>query len=243
MTVPTSEQAAIAKRIATYIPTVLAAELWARHGDEIRAIVTGVGPRSVEDAKSLLVALSKLAAWRHTQGLPLARLRDRIDDTAINTYGAHVAATSAWRTAVNELGRLRRIHRALNGLPEPHPARPRPGHTTPYSADEIDAFIALDDPTLTRAVELALTTGTVVPAAHDHPGGYTRADWQHARRAARSTGTPFDSRRLHATWAHHQAHRPVPALELLRSGLTPTELDAIARAAGPVSPAQLALAR
>lgn len=147
------------------------------------------------------------------------------------------------KTAENQLGRLRRIHHALAGLPErPHPPASR-SRATPYSDDEITALRDLNQPTINAAVDLALNTGIVAPATYDHPNGYDRNAWQQARAGARSAGLGLDSTRLRTTWARQQASRPVPASELIRAGLTPADLDAIARGAAPMTVEQLSLAR
>ena len=241
--IPISPDPAITERIAAYTPTVLPVEIWHDCGDDIRRLVASTPPNSAEDAKSLLVALAKFIAWRHRNGLTLGPLRNTLDEAGIGAYVAHVSSTSAPKTAENELGRLRRIHRRINQRPDPAPAEAPNGRSVPYSDHEVDRMYASGAAELRAAVELAIGRGIVIPAAHDHPDGYDRDGWVRARRAAQQLGIRLDSVRLHATWAHRQSQRSISTVELVRSGLTSSELDAIARAAPAPSCEQLALAR
>lgn len=240
---PSATNPAIAERIAGYTPTVLPAHLWSDCRDDIRALVAATGPNSVEDAKSLMVALTKFVAWRHRSGMASGPLRSTLDEASIGAYAASINSTSAQKTAENELGRLRRIHRRINQLPDPAPAATSRRRSAPYTDDEIEQLRASGSGELRAAVDLALGSGTVIPAAYDHPVGYDRAAWTQARRAARDLGIRLDSVRLHATWARQQSQRPIAAAALARSGLTTSELDAIARAGTQPTREQLALAR
>lgn len=240
---PNTTNPAITERIAAYTPTVLSAHLWSDCRDDIRALVVATGPNSVEDAKSLLVALAKFVAWRHRSGLAPGPLRSTLDEASIGAYAANISSKNAKKTAENELGRLRRIHRRINQLPDPAPAAASRPRSAPYTDDEIAQLSASGSVDLRAAVELALDSGTVVPAAYDHPAGYDGSAWARARRAAADLGIQLVSVRLHATWAHQQSQRPVAAAALARSGLTTSELDAIARAATRPTREQLALAR
>lgn len=240
---PSTTNPAITERIAAYTPTVLPAHLWSDCRDDIRALVAATGPNSVEDAKSLLVALAKFVAWRHRSGLAPGPLCSTLDEASIGAYAANISSTSAQKTAENELGRLRRIHRRINQLPDPAPAAASRPRSAPYTDDEIEQLRASGSVELRAAVDLALAHGVVIPAAYDHPAGYDSAAWAQARRAARDLGIRLDSVRLHATWAQQQSQRPIAAAALARSGLTTSELDAIARAAARPTREQLALAR
>jgi hypothetical protein len=239
-----SPDPAIEARIADYTPNTLTPQRWAQLADEIHSQVRGASPHDFEDAKALLVTLCQYLAWRERNDLALHDIAATLEEQAIAAYASARKAAVSKKTVQNELGRLRRLHRRHHGLPDPTsvPAG-RTSRTTPYSPAELDALRATGDSDVTRAVDLALDAGVVIPGAHTHPRGYDRATWDRARRAARSAGIRLDSVRLHATWAHHQAQLAVPATTLIRAGLTPRELDAIARAVEPLGPDQLALAR
>lgn len=234
---------AITERIAAYTPTVLPDHLWSDCRDDIRSLVAATGPNSVEDAKSLLVALAKFVAWRDRSGMAPGPLRSTLDEASVGAYAASINNTSAQKTAENELGRLRRIHRRINQLPDPAPAATSRPRSAPYTDDEIEQLRASGSLELRAAVELALGSGTVIPAAYDHPAGYDCAAWAQARSAARDLGIRLYSARLRATWAYQQSQRPIAAAALARSGLTTSELDTIARAAARPTRDQLALAR
>jgi len=238
-----TDDAAIAARIRSYTPTVLDEHLWVRHCADIRAAVVSAEPYSVEDAKSLLVVTCKYIAWLDRNGLRPGPLREILTEESIAAFAANVRASSTTKTAENQLGRLRRMHRRLGGISDPPLPAPRRPRSAPYSDAEVAALQALGQPTVTAAVDLALRFGVVVPGAYDHSSGYDRRSWDHARKTARSYGLALESTRLRATWARQQSDRATPAAELARSGLTSPELNAIARAATPVTVEQLALAR
>ncbi len=240
----TNHDTAIEARIAAYTPTTLPTPLWDRLADQIRDQVRAARPHDVEDAKSLLVTLCQYLAWRDRQGLSVDDVAATLDETALGAYAAARAATASAKTVGNQLGRLRRLHRRHHHLPDPTPApRATGSRRAPYSPTELTALRGAGHADLDKALNLGLGTGVVIPDAHTHPDGYDRAAWDRARRAARTTGVRLDSVRLHATWAHEQAQLAVPATQLLRAGLTPADLDAIARAAGPLGADQLGLAR
>ncbi len=243
MNTPTPDPA-IESRIAAYTTSTLPPQRWAELADQVRDQVRAASPHDAEDAKSLLMALCSYLAWRERHDLAVDNVPGTLDEHAIAAYAAGRKTTVSNKTVENELGRLRRLYRRHHGLPDPTPAHAgAPGRTNPYSPADLDTLHATGDPDVTRAVDLALDTGIVIPDAHTHPNGYDRAAWDRARRAARTTGVRLDSVRLHATWAHEQAQLAVPATQLLRAGLTPADLDAIARAAGPLGADQLGLAR
>lgn len=234
---------AIEERIATYTPTTLPGEPWERHAAQIRGLVTAAGPSSTEDAKCLLVAVCKFVAWRHRLGLPINQLRTQLDEGAISAYAAHLQAASTSRAAVNEIGRLRRIHRRINHVPEPDRSTPKPRRSSPYTEDEIAALSETASPELLAAIDLALDSGIVIPDAYNSSPGLTRAQWAAARAAARATGITLDSVRLRATWVHRVARQRRSALGLIRSGMTRSDLQAIARAREPLTRTEIELAR
>jgi hypothetical protein len=237
--------AAIQDRIARYTPSTLASSTWDRLGDQIRHQVKQARPGDVEDAKSLLVTLCQYVAWRERQQLPTDNIAATLDEAAIAAYAAARATTASRKTVENQLGRLRRLHRRQHQLPDPDPSTSASTTTrsAPYSPDELTALRAAGNPHLTETLDLAITTGTVIPTAYTHPHGYDRATWHHARHAARDIGITLNSSRLHATWAHTHAQLDRPAIELLRSGLTTADLDAIAKAGIIPTTDRLALAR
>lgn len=235
---------AIEARIAAYTPTTLDLEVWNRLATQIRDQVRTAGPHNVEDAKSLLVTLCQYLEWRDRQGLPIDDVGSTLEEAAIGAYAAARAATASPKTVGNHLGRLRRLHRRHCGVPDPAPSpRSSVSRRTPYSPTELAALRSAANAELDRALDLGLATGVVIPDAHTHPDGYDRAAWNRARGAARTAGVRLDSVRLHATWAHQQAHLAIPAAQLIRAGLTTADLDAIARATGTLSIDQLAQAR
>ncbi len=235
----------IQDRIDRYSPTVLDPEAWQRHGNAIRALVTSTPPRSVDDAKCLLVVVCKYVAWRLSSDMAVNDLPSQLDERSINAYVAHAKDRSPGRSAENELGRLRRISRSARDIPESAPSSSprRSNGPLPYTEEEIATLVASTEPAVVRAVSLALSDGVVPPSAYEHPNGYEPSAWQRARRAAAISDVALNARRLHMTWATRLAGEPVSAADLVRRGLSVTELDAIAGAAGPLDVTHLAAAR
>lgn len=236
-------ETAIQERITRYTPSTLASSTWDRLGDQIRHQVKQARPGDVEDAKSLLVTLCQYVAWRDRQQLPINDIAATLDEAAIAAYAAARATTASTKTVENQLGRLRRLHRRQHQLPDPSSSASMTSRSAPYSPDDLTALRAAGNQHLTKTVDLAITTGTVIPTAYTHPHGYDRSTWHHARQAARNIGITLNSSRLHATWAHTQARLARPVIELVRSGLTRTDLDAITKTADTPTRDQLALAR
>lgn len=239
----------IAKRIAAYTPTTLSAQRWKQLRKVVCELVQSTPPHNTEDAKSLLVATCNYLAWLDKNtSTTTTDMADALTETRIIAYTAELATSAAKKTVKNQLGRLRRLHRNAHNIPTPNTSTANTTtHTaqrcTPYSPEELNTLLSLTNPEITTTVTLALTTGTVIPTAHTHPNGYPRSVWDTARRAARTAGIQLDSRRLHATWAHQQSQLPTPAAQLIRQGLSTTDLNTISRTVHPLPVEQLKLAR
>lgn len=234
----------INKKIRGYTPTGLDPETWDRLRGQVRQAVLATEPTSTHDAAKLISTLCSYLAWRTTNGLGVDDVVAALDETSIALYLANRRVTASAKTICNEQGRLRRMHRRNTGLPEPtgRPAKAR-GGPTPYSDDDLGKLVALDDPDVAAAVDLALATGAVAPAAYTLPGGYDAASWKRARGVARRAGVHLSSHRLRATWARYLSEQHVPVGDLVASGLAHTDLDAVVRAAAAPTLDQLYLAR
>ncbi len=115
-------------RLDRYRPSSLSGREWTLAGPVVRAAVVAAGPTDAEDAKGLVSRLCLLLAgpcgWDRTTAPDLTGL---LGEAGIAAHLDRLrAAGKAGKTRENHRADLRRLARAVAGLPPRQPAAPRP---------------------------------------------------------------------------------------------------------------------
>lgn len=229
---------AIASRINKYKPTTLTSEQWAKFGPEIRMLVEESSPSGVEDAKSLLVVLSKYASWLQADDPQFSSIAQRLTEPHVEAFVSQLAKCCADKTVANQTGRLRRVMKSANGLPRKGERQTEDREVLPaqsYSESEIASMIATGGE-VAEVVRVALETGFGTSSV-------ATEKWKVARRSAAQAGISLSAAKLRRTWIKRLAEQQLCTTELLSQGLTLGELDTCARDRGRVPENELTSAR
>lgn len=152
MTLDQSVGADVAKAIARYAPRSLSAE----EAAFTRSVVAAATPTSPARAKALLFAAAKLSTFAVSVGLELAP-EVVLHHAVIERFIARERGTLGAATARTIRSNLRAIARGVlaNQAPAPLPLS-RERSKAPYSASQIEAYLALADAQPTRARQMRL---------------------------------------------------------------------------------------
>ncbi|MFP5255752.1 MAG: hypothetical protein ACLGI8_07890 [Acidimicrobiia bacterium] len=200
-------------------------ELWERYAGDLKALALLSQPSSAEDAKSILATASVFIVDA-TAGNRDLGFDDLFSEVEVSAYCTRFEQRKGrTKTYDNHRGRLNRLLRAKNGLPQQHRAsRADRVELPPYTEAElrgvVDIALEQDDCAAAQLVALGAGAGRVGDDAYrtssmpvlsspadrlgHRPGEPVHVDaeaWKRARQHAEQARVELTQRRLEVTWA------------------------------------------
>jgi hypothetical protein len=141
---PVRDSDDVSRFISRFSPSEVPPEVWARIGAPVRDWVGRAEPQPLERARNLMNAVSQLAVWADTLGLPLEAevlLRPETIDRFVVEGCSHLTkgTRTNYRTVLRAVGR--KVLSAELFPPQPV-GLSRSDKEPPYTAEEIAAFVA-----------------------------------------------------------------------------------------------------
>jgi hypothetical protein len=147
-------------RFRTYSPVSMSPELWERSRPALLSLLADTEPRNDADARKVMGAICAFYAWAAArfgnESIPAL-----FTEARVNAFDTSRVATATPGTRLNDLGRLKRCLRVMQGEPPVTRRSAREYSVVPYRSDEVAALIqaAASNHGLARALAVGLVTG------------------------------------------------------------------------------------